>query len=124
MCGLLSACGGGPVSGNDRPEGSDAASVIPSEEPSIRGTITAAGDRSVRVEANPADQSGSAKALVRLGSDTPIRFMDGSPAEQDDLVVGVAVSVWFTGPVAESYPVQASAGVVRIDSPRQAGSPQ
>lgn len=122
VCGLLAACSGS-ASGNDGPERSDVASAIPYEEPSIRGTITATDDRSVRVEENPAEQSGSAKALVRLGSATPILFADGSAAERSDLKVGVGVSVWFVGPVAESYPVQASAGVVRIDAVREDASP-
>jgi hypothetical protein len=35
----------------------------------------------------------------------------------DDLSAGQRVAVWFTGPVAESYPVQATAGAIEILSP-------
>lgn len=82
--------------------------------PSIRGTITLVDGGTIRVEEVPAEESGSAKATVRVDSDTPIRNRDGSPAAISDLAVGEVVAVWFTGPVAESYPVQARAGGVEI----------
>ena len=49
-----------------------------------------------------------ATKLVRAGA------KDRRAATVDDLKAGVRVEVIFTGPVAESYPVQATAGEVRI----------
>ena len=39
---------------------------------------------------------------------------DGRRGAVSDLVAGARVAVWFDGPVAESYPVQAKAGAVQI----------
>lgn len=83
--------------------------------PSIAGTITErTGDR-VRVEERPSEPSGSAKALVRLTVETHILAPDGSALSADELREGRHVRVWFTGPVAESYPVQAAAGTVVVE---------
>ena len=49
-----------------------------------------------------------ARILVRRGGEVS----RGSAA---DLTVGTQVQVWFTGPVAESWPVQATAGTVLIE---------
>lgn len=53
------------------------------------------------------------KALVKLTEDTLVTKGDSqiSPA---DLTTGLTVEVEFTGPVAESYPVQATAQSVRV----------
>lgn len=65
------------------------------------------------------DQSrtGSTSAVVRVAPDTRILLKDGSRVSAgrfSDLHVGQLVLVWFTGPVAQSYPVQATAGVIAI----------
>lgn len=84
-------------------------------EPSIRGTITAVDGGSIRVEEVPGEESGGAKAIVRVGRETAIRRAGGPAATAADLDVGGRVSVWFRGPVAESYPVQAAAGAIEIE---------
>lgn len=110
---LAAACAG-PAPFADA--GSDAVSdPVPSVEPSIRGVITAIEEGSLLVEENPADESGSAKAHVRLGPTTVIRSGSGTPATATDLKPGVSVSVWFEGPVAESYPVQAFGSTILIE---------
>lgn len=93
----------------------------PAGPPSIEGRITAvnrAGERigSIRVEANPSDSSGSAKAVVTITQNTEIVRADSTHANFHDLSNGQWVRVWFTGPVRESYPVQADADRVQIDS--------
>ncbi|MDO8964119.1 MAG: DUF3221 domain-containing protein [Coriobacteriia bacterium] len=59
------------------------------------------------------------KASVTVGSDTRIlRTKDGRmiTVPLSELQAGMNVEVWFEGPVAESYPVQAHAGTVNITS--------
>ena len=99
-----------------RPPASGAArNAVPRTPPEIRGIVTAADAGSVRVEANPAEAAGSPKAVVRLTSETLVVYRNGDPAEAEELTVGHNVSVWFTGPVMESYPVQATAAAVVIE---------
>lgn len=93
----------------------------PAGPPSIEGRLTAvdrAGERigSIRVEANPSESSGSDKAVVRITQGTAIVRADSAPADFNALSSGQWVRVWFTGPVRESYPVQADAARVQIDS--------
>jgi beta-N-acetylhexosaminidase len=69
----------------------------------------------ILVEAVPNDLSGSAKALVTVDRSTRIFHANASvTARVEDLLPGTTVSVWFEGPVAESYPVQARAGTLLI----------
>ena len=89
--------------------------------PSIQGRVTAvnrAGERigSIRIEANPSESSGSDKAVVRITQDTEILRDDSTRADFTALSNGQWVRVWFTGPVRESYPVQADAARIQIDS--------
>jgi beta-N-acetylhexosaminidase len=105
----------------------------PARAPDITGQITRAttwvtdGSRriSILVEAVPNDVSGSAKALVTVDGSTRIFHANANvQAKVEDLLPGATVSVWFDGPVAESYPVQARAGTLLImtdaNSPRAA----
>ena len=99
--------------------------VIPKSPPSIRGVITSAaldggstlaGIRgSVRVESGHPEPGSYDKAVVAWDGSTRIARRDGMPAAPDELAKGVTVSVWFTGPVRESYPVQAVAGVIVVE---------
>ena len=96
---------------------------VPSEDPGIRGTITtitAASDGgSILVETPEGGQRFEHdKAMVRITGDTDIlRLTDGEAYEEaafEDLAEGQLVDVWFVGAVAESYPVQGTAGTVLI----------
>jgi hypothetical protein len=76
------------------------------DTPDLRGTITARAGETIRVETVPGEESGSAKAVVGL---TPLTWISNARGEQlslDALLIGQRVAVWFTGPVAESYPMQ------------------
>ncbi len=94
----------------------------PSRAPDIIGQITRAttsvvdGSRriTILVEAVPNDLSGSAKALVTVDRSTRIFHANAVAAKVEDLLPGTTVSVWFEGPVAESYPVQGRAGTLLI----------
>jgi hypothetical protein len=93
---------------------------LPGTPPSIAGTIThvdPAGERigSIRVEAVPEDASGSDKAQVRIDQGTQLLDSTGRPIAFNELQVGRKVRAWFTGPVAESYPVQAKASTVILE---------
>ena len=96
---------------------------VPSSAPSIEGRVTAVdrrGERigSIRVEANPSETSGSDKAVVYITQATEIVRGDSVRADFAALATGQWVRVWFTGPVRESYPVQADAALVQIDTAR------
>ncbi len=96
---------------------------VPSTAPSIEGRVTAVdrqgeGIGSIRVEANPAEASGSDKAVVYITQATEIVRGDSARADFAALATGQWVRVWFTGPVRESYPVQADAALVQIDMGR------
>jgi uncharacterized protein DUF3221 len=92
---------------------------LPNDAAFMTGTITAIGrvaeGWSVRVEERPQDVSGSAKGVFRVGERTDVRRAGGAAVRAEDLREGQRVRVWVTGPVAESYPVQARARVVVID---------
>lgn len=69
------------------------------------------------IEEKPGEEAGSAKARVRVISDTQFFRQRGdsySKAAPSDLALGQQVKAWFSGPVAESYPVQATASVIVI----------
>lgn len=94
---------------------------IPSEPAGITGEVMSlerADTRGVLASMlveGPAQPSGavSDKASVTVTEQTSIaRAGRWVPAEE--LAVGQSVRVWFTGPVAESYPVQGTAEFVEI----------
>ncbi|MBM3701123.1 MAG: DUF3221 domain-containing protein [Actinobacteria bacterium] len=88
-------------------------------EPGIRGLITEInsgnGNVSILVEGNIEEDTRYDKALVKITGDTMIQKDEMSRLfEVKDLKIGGRVEVYFTGPVAESYPVQGLATIVRI----------
>ena len=106
--------------GNDLLSKEQQQKELPLIGPSMTGRVTAtnrSGERigSIRVEANPADSSGSPKAVVRITQTTTVLRADRK-GDFNDLRVGDWVRVWFVGPVMESYPVQVQGGVVVVDS--------
>jgi beta-N-acetylhexosaminidase len=94
----------------------------PSETPSISGVVRERqpidGGVVLLVEAEGDVSSGSYdNASVRLDTDTTVLVdEDGTlhRATPEDVPAGASVDVWFEGPVAESYPVQAAAGTVLV----------
>jgi hypothetical protein len=99
---------------------------VPTTTPSVRGVITSAEPAggqvaSIRV-AWAADPAIGAKAdldAAQLGitDATVLRRKVGSayePLTRADLKVGSIVEAWITGPVRESYPVQADAATVVV----------
>ena len=102
---------------------------MPDRPPDVTGVVTAvraidpeapnAGEQlgTIRVEENPADSSGSAKYDLRLTRETIIIVSPGevtNPGTFAQILTGQRVEAWITGPVAESYPAQATASHVVV----------
>lgn len=72
---------------------------------------------SILIDGEDTSGAGHGKASVNITDKTRIWDMTGSAARRaafEDLEVGQRVQAAFTGPVAESYPVQATAGELII----------
>ncbi len=72
---------------------------------------------SILVDGEDTAGAGYGKASVNVTRETRIWEMTGSGAKSvalEDIEVGLLVQVAFTGPVAESYPVQATASEIVI----------
>lgn len=73
----------------------------------------------VLIEENPAEEYGSQKDSVSITKSTKLLKQEREELVSvgfDDLKVGHRAKAWYTGPVAESYPRQATASVVVIGS--------
>jgi hypothetical protein len=92
-------------------------SDVPAGAASFAGRIAAREAGSILLEATSVQPAGSDKAAVRWNAGTHLRHASGAPATEADLQVGRHVRAWFDGPVAESYPVQATAGTIVIEAP-------
>lgn len=95
--------------------------VFPSDTPYITGRVTSVTTTSdlsvsVRVEANPADQSGSPKAILRVDDFTLVQLPGNIEADYRAVATGQWVRVWTTGAISDSYPAQGIASAVAIDS--------
>ena len=66
--------------------------AIPTEAPYIHGVVTASSSTEIRVEEDPSEPSGSAKAIFRLADSTAVLHRSGEPAARSDLVTGTIVS--------------------------------
>ena len=108
---LIAACGG------------DDAADIDRTNPSIRGVVTeknaGASDNlgTILVKGEIEQDTDYDYASVRLTTDTAIFRSEGgelAAAAFDDITIGSRVEAWFEGPVAESYPVQATAGQIIV----------
>ena len=91
-------------------------SVGASEQPAVGNALAA-----LLIEEDPAAQSGSDKAQVTLRAQTRILKQDAgaiTAGSTKDLRRGLQVRAWFDGPVAESYPMQATGSVILILGPK------
>lgn len=121
-CFLLFLFGLGCAGPRSSYPGQGAADAPSNEPPSIQGTVTRRSTDRILIEEEPLDSSGSAKASIQLTRSTRILRIGGEPGTRDDLRRGQRVSAWFDGPVRQSYPVQATAKAVRIESDEGAGN--
>jgi hypothetical protein len=90
--------------------------AVPATASSIEGRVTAREAASVMVVASAPSPGGYDRASVRLDAATRVLRADGTRVSADTLAVGQSVRAWFDGPVMESYPVQAHASTIVIDS--------
>ena len=106
---LLIACNG--TTGG----AADSQSAESNEKPAdIAGTVTHIEGDHLRVEATPEEFRGD-KAVIAVTDDTTIRDAAGRTLSLADLRKGQRVRVWFTGAVAKSYPLQATADRIVVD---------
>lgn len=93
----------------------------PPQPPDITGEITQVaaidGGLSLRVEETPSETSGGAKAVVRTDGTTRWSGVTGASGElrtgaPTGIRTGMRVQVYFDGPAAMSYPVQAKAALI------------
>ena len=87
------------------------------QEAGINGFVTGVSGATVLIEEDPLEDSGSDKASAKITPETEISRRQGQnrvPAAPEDLEAGQLVEATFSGPVAESYPVQATAGSIAI----------
>ncbi len=108
---VLGACSSQDKAGTEPPDYT--AGVI-----SVRGEITTRSDNpdgsvTLLVEGEKQEDTEYDKASVTVTGETAI-LKNEETASPDALQVGVQIEVEMTGPVAESYPVQGAAAVVRI----------
>jgi Protein of unknown function (DUF3221) len=119
---VVGGCGGATAA----PPASPSPSAPPSRVADITGVVAtlAPGDDadtvSLLVVADPDVASAYDRASVRVAATTAVWASAGEDRTAStvaDLAAGQRVAVWFSGPVAESYPVQAKAGVIQILTP-------
>ena len=92
----------GTVSSDDPP--------ICNPNPDTFGSIHVRGDNA----------TGESEIVATVGKDVPVVRRDAQgnlePAAFDDIGEGDTVTLWITGPVMESFPVQGSASYVAIET--------
>lgn len=89
----------------------------PDRAPDISGTIMSVDQGSILVVDTEGTGSGHTQAAVSV-TPTTLVFEQGPDGVEvvleAELVSGSGADVWFTGPVAESFPVQATAEAMVI----------
>ncbi|HEX5643131.1 MAG TPA: DUF3221 domain-containing protein [Thermoleophilia bacterium] len=89
----------------------------PADITGVVGDLTPGADAqsvSILVVADGSADDDYDKASVTVGPGATVWTVDGRRGDASDLAQGARIAVWFEGPVRESYPVQATAGVVQI----------
>ena len=106
-----------------KPPKADVRGKIQSSILNPRGKVKVGTTGMILVEGTKEKDTQHDKASVRLTKATKVyRWVDGKKKEAklEDLKKGATVQADFTGPVAESYPVQATAKEVLIlESPKE-----
>jgi hypothetical protein len=117
------------VAGCGRPAGGGTTATPPSVPPAgarpditgvVRTLTQGDGGLVLLVVADAGASGGVDRASVRVTSATTVWAPAGegrTALSASDLHAGQRIAVWFTGPVAESYPVQAAAGAIQVLSP-------
>lgn len=118
LCLAAPACSGAP----GEPDGPGLSASVPTDAASIIGDVREVermeGRIRILVEQIPTRSAGYPIAWISVNRRTDVVQRAGgsvSRGSSAELAEGMRVQVWFTGPVAESYPVQATAGTILIE---------
>ncbi len=104
------ACSSSPAASPTEPD------VAPYLAGRVTAIVRAGSSASVRVEANPNSTTLGLKAVAQVDGQTLVLLPGRVVGDQRSLALGQWVRVWFDGAIAQSYPVQGTAGTVVIDS--------
>lgn len=107
---------------NSSPTPTEITPQIDQKSPHIRGTITSLDLREDQISSMVVDgeieaDTRYAKAFIGMNAETKVFIEDSvgyHTGNLNDLAIGQTVEVLFTGPIATSDPVQATAGEVFI----------
>lgn len=112
------ACSSAP----GEPDGPGLSASVPTDGPSIIGDVTqverTSGRLRILVEQIPTRSAGYPIAWIAVNGGTDVVQRAGGSVTRGsagEIEVGMRIQAWFTGPVAESYPVQATAGTILIE---------
>lgn len=98
------------------PTSSPAAALLASEPFFIRGAVSHVDHPwGIIVEGEPGTDYKTDKASFRIGPGTELIRADGTAGTAADIKVGTKITLWITGPIRESYPVQVDARRVLIE---------
>ena len=104
------------VTGCRRDDPTSPAAALFGEPFFIRGPITQLGAPwGNLVTGEPGTNYQVDRAYFRTSAETEFRRADGSAATGADLRVGGKITLWITGPIMESYPVQVLASRIVIE---------
>jgi hypothetical protein len=122
ILGIACMAAAGCARGPGEPDAAAPAASVPSAGASIIGDIAQVertdGRLRILVQQIPTRSAGYPSAWIAVGADTDVlQRAHGSVARASagELVVGMRVQAWFTGPVMESFPVQTTAGTILIE---------
>ncbi len=112
---VVGGCGGATAAHPASPSPS-APPPGPADITGLVDTLTpgSAGAVALLVVADGSAEGDYDRASVSAGPGTVVWTAAERRGATSDIAPGARVAVWFEGPVAESYPVQARAGVVQI----------
>ncbi len=98
------------------PTSSPAAALLAREPFFIRGSVSHIDHPwGIIVTGEPGTDYKTDKASFRIGPDTELIRADGTAGTAADIKVGTKITLWITGPIRESYPVQVDARRVLIE---------
>jgi hypothetical protein len=107
---LVTALIGAAAAGCQRTSAEPETATLVNEPFFIRGTLTETRHPwGYRLRGEPGTGYHEKEAYFRIGPETKILKADGTAAAAADLIVGREMTLWITGPIAESYPVQVHA---------------
>jgi hypothetical protein len=114
---IAAALVAGLITGCKREPTSTPASALFANDPFfIRGSVSEVGKPwGNLVTGEPGTSYKTDRAYFRITPETEFVRADGSAATVADVKVGTKITLWITGPIMESYPVQVAAQRILIE---------